>query len=175
MAKPAKLTINLTSLFSYYFIWLAGINLATQKDSWLVPMLAVIFLQCYCFYKAGYSRKLFLLLLVIAASGWLVDSLIVESGLVQFNGLAPLALAPYWLACIWVSFVLVFNQFFHDYFRKTVLWCCLGAFFFPLTYYIGCVIGAGLWVNPLWTTIAYTLFGIGIFIWLRFITQWANV
>lgn len=151
----------------YYLIWTLGIMLAPKNNLWLLPMMLLLLIQIYIFLKAKLGLRIVILMMIVSITGIFTDSLFDYFNLINFNGAKLWIFAPYWLVTIWFSFMMTFLHLLRQYLNKTWLWSSLGVIFFPITYYIGCQLGAGIWLSPFYATIAYAIFGALIFIYLR--------
>lgn len=159
---------------SYYLIWFIGICLASKRSAWLIPMILFLLIQAYFFCKNKITQHQKSAAIILAISGFLIDTIINYFGLIKFNGAAVWIFAPYWLLIIWFSLIMTFLYVLHHHIYKAMLWSSLSIFFFPLTYYSGCKMGAGSWVYPIGTSMAYAIFGGVYFIYLKFILRYLN-
>lgn len=75
------------------------------------------------------------LTLLVAPLGWLVDSVYVAAGLMQFAQPWPGApLAPWWIAVLWANFVLLVNHGLAPFRQRQILVACLGLLGGPMAY-----------------------------------------
>lgn len=159
---------------SYYFMWFLGIWFASQNKIWLLPMLLVLFIQGYLFFQNKVTQHQGYAVIILAISGFLIDTLINYCGLIKFSGASLWIFAPYWLLLIWFSLIMTFLFILHKHIEKVLLWSSLSIFFFPLTYYSGCQMGAGSWEMPIAASIAYAIFGGLYFIYFNYVFQFFN-
>ena len=160
--------LKIISLLCYYLIWTLSIVLITRHAYWYVGLLMLLFVQVICFYKIEHSIKKLSLLIMLSLTGWLFDSLASYLNWIHFYAASNAYLAPVWLLTVWISFIFVFYQFFNQKIHKTYLWSSLGFVFFPLSYFLGCYLGAGVWVFPT-SLIIYALWGAFYFVYMRFL------
>jgi len=169
------LKVKIIGFLNFYVTWFLSILYASQKTIGLIPLVALVLLQLYCLLNAQFPCKKILLLIIVALVGWLFDSLLNKFAIIHFYGLSFLSLAPIWLLLLWIAFVSVFNQFFYDVLYKTWIWSLLGFLLFPLNYYAGCQLGAGMWLKPWLATLFYAIFGALIFFIMRLIINFSRI
>lgn len=158
------------SLILYYMNWVLLIRYVNDRPTLIAAVVVGLIVQLMCFYRGKFSARYFLLVTIMALFGWLADSVISLFGVASYYG-ESYTVAPVEFALLWLSFMLMFNQFFANYYQNTTLWVILAVIFFPLTYYLGCHLGAGVYSNLTVFVFSYAFFGALFFVVLRYVDQ----
>lgn len=120
----------------YQATWLAAIAGAGHGWWWAGPAALAVFGAWQL--MVSMQRRADLLLLVCAAViGFIVDSTLVQAGLLAFAAPVPWAqLAPVWIVALWMSFALTLNHSLAYLKSHLALAAVLGAVGAPVAYWI---------------------------------------
>ena len=129
---------SLITLALFKLCWLAIVFGAVWSQQWLGLLAITAFLA----YEAGARRRAGVLVpaVVVGVLGFAVDNAYVASGLLEFRDPA-FALAPYWMALLWVNFALIVEHGLVFLQGRPVVAAVLGAFGGPSAYYAGVKLG----------------------------------
>ncbi|MAZ39780.1 MAG: hypothetical protein CMF49_06630 [Legionellales bacterium] len=158
------MSMKLFATINFYILWLIAVMLAPDSLLWLLFLFLLTALQIFlCLKQFNFKLKISLFFLLGLIS-WCVDTLISVFQLIDFKGDHFIFFAPYWLLFLWLAFIAVFIQCFHRHLQHVQLWVIAGALALPFNYYLGCKLGAGVFLQPLYAMICYILWGGGLFL-----------
>ena len=143
----------------------AIINAIAFQIAWFLCVMAnnevaLITLVVFCLFHQLFimrQKKEWLLILGFSSVGFVLDSLLQTTNLIQFNHAIELneqiSIIPIWMACLWVVFstTLVHGLFWlHKRFILTVL---VGIVLVPASYYLGVSLSDSSISTPLWLSL----------------------
>lgn len=139
------------NILGFNIVWTALVLGAAHGRAWIGVPAYVLFAACQLWASPHHRREL-QLTLVVAPAGWLVDSLYVALGLLQYAQPWPgPPFAPWWIAALWANFVLLLNHSLTPFRRRQALVAALGMVGGPLTYLTAARLGA-VTFGPDWLT-----------------------
>lgn len=122
----------------------------TTDRPWIGPLL-VFFLAIFHFMRVSWKRGELLLSLVMTVGGTVIDTLLLNSGVIKYHGGYSHFpwLAPLWVSSVWLLFSLTVTTSF-DWLRQS-LWLSmpLGAAGGVLSYMAAVRMGAAMFPQPL--------------------------
>ncbi|MFK8015180.1 MAG: DUF2878 domain-containing protein [Gammaproteobacteria bacterium] len=125
---------SLTTLVAFKVCWLAIVLGAVWSMEW-AGLLAI---AAFTAYEVGVRSRTHLLIpaLVVGLVGYGVDNAYVATGLMSFSD-PGIALAPYWMALLWVNFALIVEHGLAWLNGRPLLAAALGAIGGPMAYFAG--------------------------------------
>jgi len=97
------------------------------------------------------------LLLICLMVGFLLDSLLVQFGILVYATPWPSSgFAPLWIMLLWVALALVINHSMSAFKDRLWLLAILGGIGSPMSYYAGSRFGAVEWAAPVWQVVLAT-------------------
>lgn len=138
-------------------LWYLFIKLGDHNLSWTFPLLALAYtaLDKYFFIKEMSWNIYFRFTLFLFVSGLIIDSLVLQFGLIQFAGWYALSSPPF-LWAIWIIFLPYYPIAFKKFYGEYALAAICGAIFAPISYYSGSKIG-NLILTTKWTLAVISL------------------
>ncbi|MBD8527507.1 DUF2878 domain-containing protein [Pseudomarimonas arenosa] len=135
MATGTGLMRFWANLIGFQAVWMASVGGAANGYWWLGPLAVCLFAG----YQIGVGpdrRADLLILAACAVLGFLVDSLWVQLGWMQFASPLPWAhLAPVWIVAMWIGFALTLNHSLAGFKKRLWLAAAFGLVGGPLAYY----------------------------------------
>jgi hypothetical protein len=141
------LSVIVANVLLYQIGWFAAVLGAARGWPWLgVAVLAAV-VAVHLVRARTPARELALLTLAFAI-GAVFETLMVQAGLMRFDGGALLAgTAPVWMVALWASFATTLNVSLRALHGRLIAASLLGAVGAPLAYYAGQKLGAVQMVN----------------------------
>jgi hypothetical protein len=141
------LPVIVANVLLYQIGWFAAVLGAARGWPWLgVAVLAAV-VAVHLVRARTPARELALLTLAFAI-GAVFETLMVQAGLMRFDGGALLAgTAPVWMVALWASFATTLNVSLRALHGRLIAASLLGAVGAPLAYYSGQKLGAVQMVN----------------------------
>lgn len=147
-------------LVSYYIAWFVCILTAARGYVWLGPAVVgvLVLLQWWWQYRRGETEHLWRWVLLLTGLGFVVDSMLLWVGEIQFFA-NPWPFSPPWMLALWVNFSIVLYACLRDWFDRYWLMAVLALLGFPLAYWAGVALGAatlpggylsGVWIGVVW-------------------------
>ena len=147
------------------------INLVIFQLVWIITVISVGLDRIWpgpailCFYFAVHTmvsttvRADFFLAAIAVAMGLVIDTVLIQAGVLSFGMNLPWAgVAPFWIWILWANFALTLNSclgWLHGRYKIAAIFGFVGG---PLSYHFGIRLGAGeLLVTPL---IAFLIIGL---------------
>lgn len=132
--------------------WLALVLSAAADTAWIgVLVLAVLVAIHLGLFRRGNEWRF---LLLLGAGGWLWESLVYNLGLIDYpHHPADRALAPLWMAGLWVNFATTLNHSLGWLKGQPFIAALLGGVGGPLAFLAGVKLGAAGFVFPVLTTL----------------------
>lgn len=148
---------KLLNFIALQLCWLACVIGAGRYGMvWLALLATMAFVVGHFLYTA-YPRSDFKLICYGLVIGLILDTLWSASGLISYQQQTLFPLAPIWIACLWVSFMLAFNHSLAWLKQYLLLAALVSAVSSPLSYYAAHRIGALEIQEPLLAVIAIAI------------------
>lgn len=131
-----------TNVILFQLVWFVSVIGAANAMPFLsLAMLAIM--SVLHFYAANNPLRELGLLLIVAITGFAVDSTLLQTGIVQYQGPVPfINFAPIWIVVLWAGFAATLNVSLRWLRQNIPVAFVLGAVFGPLAYYGGEKLGA---------------------------------
>ncbi|NBT34766.1 MAG: DUF2878 domain-containing protein [Betaproteobacteria bacterium] len=151
--------------------WVAAVW-GTALHAVEISLVAPILFVCLHLAQTPNSRAESLLILKCLCLGLILDSALIQAGLIGFEGhtLRP-GLSPFWMWGLWALFATTLNESMSWLQSRKRLAALLGALFGPLSYEAGVSLGAATWTNQ---TLGLVLVGIGWLLATPLMLFWAG-
>lgn len=137
--------------------WFACIMGAARGAGWLGPLAAVLVIALHL----ALSRRADLelrLLVVCFVLGLLLESLVMNLGLIRFEEPSPISfLAPLWITAMWPLFGTTLNRSLSFLHGRTLVSVVMGGIGGPLAYYAGAQLGAVTLIPTTGALLAYAV------------------
>lgn len=139
---------NIINYLLFQLNWLACVYAASQHNNWLALTSTALFLLCH--FSFYHWRKTDLKLIVLGITiGLLLDSMWSFLALIHYQAQPLFPMAPVWILCLWVNFMLTINHSMAWINDKPMLASIGAAIAGPLSYYFGAEMGAIDWLQPI--------------------------
>jgi len=141
-----KILTTFFLIVSYYLAWFTSVLSAAHNYRWygFIAVICICMLQLTLLYCIKKTKSLVTMIFLISASGFLVDSVLSFTGVIIFNANPwPIAFAPPWIICLWITFSIVYYATLDILFSRYLLTSIISFFAFPLAYIAGIMLGAG--------------------------------
>ncbi len=140
----------------FHFMWPACVVGAAYNLWW--PGLALLAVFAVWHYASGAAVRGDLgLVAVMLPVGMLVDTLWIQLGVLDYATPGPLpAIAPAWIAALWVALALALNHSLVWLQQRRLLAGAVLTFGSPFSYYCASKLGAVEWLAPAWQVILAT-------------------
>ena len=128
-------------------LWPVHIVSAAAGMAWPGPLMVVVYgaWQLHARHRTPGDRRIVLVAFLV---GLLLDSLWVQTGLLEFSADWPgYGFAPVWILSLWVGMALCFNQSLKVARRYLLPAGIFAMVFSPLSYYLASRVGAVTWVG----------------------------
>jgi hypothetical protein len=142
--------LKLLNFAAFQAGWFACVLGAANNHAWLgsAAVGAVLLLHLATTHD---PRGELALALVCAGLGFLLELVMVNTGVAQYAAPAPVAwLPPGWIVAMWVLFATALNVSLSWLHGRAILAALLGAFAAPMSYYAGARMGGMTLALPLW-------------------------
>lgn len=150
------MTKKIINFSLFHFMWPACVIGAAYGLWWPGVALLAGFIIWHCL-PGNAERGDWRLVAVMLPVGIVLDTLWIQLGILEFATPGPLpAVAPIWIAALWVGLALALNHclvFLQQHRLVTGLVLVFGS---PFSYYCASKLGAVEWVAPAWQVIAAT-------------------
>ena len=127
---------NVFNVIGFQIVWLTCVW-GAARGTWPIGLYAAIAFAIAYFWLSAQRRRDALTLLIALPIGFLMDSLLAKSGLLEFAGAYPSAhWAPLWIMALWLGFAMTLIhslQLIYQNSRRTFLFGFFGG---PLAYAI---------------------------------------
>jgi predicted neutral ceramidase superfamily lipid hydrolase len=138
------------NFFTFYIAWWA-ILISQWKSNPLVGWViwgAVILVH---FFVVSINKKKDLIeVILIAAAGLVLDTILGKAGILTFNNSYSSVLPPLWLVAIWIIFATTISYTFVLIRNKPLAQVVTGGFFAPVSYITGAKFGLLSVYQPFW-------------------------
>ena len=128
-------------LSGYQLIWLLCVFGELIYNSYLPGLIFGLFFLYVTFIKSDNKKNFISILFCISVPGYLFDSILVYLNIYNFETSFNLGLLPIWMAILWPSFAVLFNEVFRFLEKHKLIAIFLSAILGPLTYYSGSPLG----------------------------------
>ena len=134
---------NIFNILGFNFSWWACVLGAAKGFSYAGPVAMLVFLVLH-FYINSFDSSEIKLIIIFAFLGTLIDTLMVYTGMLSYNGLYEenIIIAPLWITAMWCGFAATVNHSMAFLKGKWIYSLILGAIFGPLAYKTGQGLGA---------------------------------
>ncbi len=137
---------TVSQIIIYYVVWLVCISMAAKQNIWLGAYISFFLVLLQVVIHQVTHKRLGVLLIFsssLALIGLCVDSIMIFKGVFIFNAMRPeVSFAPPFLWGIWLSFSIMFYSILSAWFKRYALISILSALGFPLSYWVGSLMGA---------------------------------
>ena len=145
---------TLVNIAAFNLIWLIIVGGAFNDFEAPGLVILAVWIGVHLRYSR-YRRSDIRLLIVAVLVGPLIDTLLIQLGLVRYTGYAPVAgFAPLWVVAMWANFALLPNHSMRIFRGRLALTAGVGALGAPLAYRAGAALGAAEFAEPAWTALA---------------------
>ena len=128
-------------LSGYQLTWLLCVFGELIYNSYLPGLIFGLFFLYVTFIKSDNKKNFISILFCISVPGYLFDSILVYLNIYNFETSFNLGLLPIWMAILWPSFAVLFNEVFRFLEKYKLIAIFLSAILGPLTYYSGSPLG----------------------------------
>lgn len=128
-------------LSGYQLTWLLCVFGELIYNSYLPGLIFGLFFLYVTFIKSDNKKNFISILFCISVPGYLFDSILVYLNIYNFETSFNLGLLPIWMAILWPSFAVLFNEVFRFLEKHKLIAIFLSAILGPLTYYSGSPLG----------------------------------
>ena len=138
---------NIINFVLFQLSWLVCVLSGAAGNNLPAILVTVFFVIVHFrFFASHYadSRLIVAGLLV----GLVLDSFYSAAGLMAYNAQSWPPVAPWWILCLWVNFMLTLNHSLGWLLERPLLAALLAAIGSPLSYYAGQKLGALTWQQP---------------------------
>jgi len=124
------------NIFGFQLCWWACVLGVKYENPYIGPALMSIFIFIH-FRYCVIEKKEYSFIIVSTLLGTLVDSIFLNTTLIEYNGLTFNFIAPFWIIAMWAGFSATVNHSL-DWLKNNYLFCfLLGAISGPLSYVAG--------------------------------------
>ncbi len=139
---------TLLNLAAFNVLWLVIVSSAYMHQD----AFGLVTLLLWVGIHFRYSRcpgSDFRLIVVALLFGALIDTALIQAGLIRYPGYSPVAgFPPLWIYGMWVNFALIVNHALRWLHGRYVLAAATGAVMAPAAYYGGSGLGAAIFTDP---------------------------
>jgi hypothetical protein len=126
----------LPNALGFQLVWLAAVGGAGRGWWWAGPLALAVF-ALWQLSVSTQARSDAVLMAAAAVLGFGIDTVWVQSGLMQFAAPEPFAaVAPVWIVALWMGFALTLNHSMAGLRQHLVFGAALGIVGGPLAYYV---------------------------------------
>ena len=131
---------NLFTIFGFKLVWLSCIFGELYFGSFLGFVVGLLFLFSFFIINKNISKN-FKIIFFFSLSGYIFDSVLSFFELYQINSKINFLFLPLWFLVLWPSFCCLLIDVLKFLRNKKFFSLTLGAFFGPLSYYVGVTSG----------------------------------
>ncbi len=146
----------------FQILWFACV-IGSGRYGWFWPAIAATVLLVLSVRNASSARHDVLLAMVLMPLGWLLDTLWIYLGVLDFQGLT---VAPSWIVLLWLGLALTINHSLAFLRDRPLIGAAVVFVTAPVTYLAGARLGAVTVPEPwhlAWVSLAWGLLFYGIF------------
>lgn len=138
---------NIINFLLFQVSWLVCVLSGAAGDNWPAILITVVFVIVHFRYFAWRYADCRLIIAGLL-TGLLLDSFYSAAGLMAYNAQSLPPVAPWWILCLWVNFMLTLNHSLNWLLERRWLAALLAAVGSPMSYYAGQKLGALNWLQP---------------------------
>jgi hypothetical protein len=127
---------NLFNIIGFQTGWWACVIGAKNGYPYFGPLVMSIFLFIH-FARLENRNKELLFAILVGFIGTVVDTVLLQTNLVEYRGVYIDNIAPLWITAMWVGFAATINHSLVWLNNKWIMSFALGAIFGPLSYFTG--------------------------------------
>ncbi|WP_330111107.1 DUF2878 domain-containing protein [Methylophaga thalassica] len=161
---------NIFNFIAFQLVWFISIFSAAAESSRYALIATALFIIIQLWLSPWKKTDIKLILLGLIA-GMLLDSIWLNTMLMNYADKTFVYLAPCWIGCLWINFMLTLNHSLSWLQHKPALLALLCIVAAPLSYYAGSEAGAVTLNTPF---LALALVSISWAIWIPVLMRFAN-
>ncbi len=147
---------NVLNFVAFQLLWLLTVLVAAKDMASYAIIGTLLFVMVQLIFSAWRLAD-FKLLLVGLVAGILLDTIWLRQGWIVYASASDSGLAPLWIGCLWVNFMLTLNHSL-SWLQQRLGWVvACTVFAAPLSYYAGQALGAVSFSQPLPAVIGLSL------------------
>lgn len=127
--------------------WLVCVLAGAAGNNWPAMLMTVLFVFVH-FRLFAWRYTDFRLIIAGLLVGLLLDSAYSAAGLMAYSAQSLPPIAPWWILCLWVNFVLTLNHSLSWLLERRWLAAVISAIGSPVSYFAGQKLGALNWLQP---------------------------
>ncbi|MDC2889936.1 DUF2878 domain-containing protein [Psychrosphaera algicola] len=142
-------------------------------QTYFVPI-SILSICLHLYLNKAYRRADIKLALIVTASGCIIETLMIQLGIISFDQFALLlGFLPFWLVVLWTCFALTLNHSMKFFAKHPLLAVICGSLFGPLSYLAGIELGAATsQVKPFLLFLSYSfVWGLSFGVFTRLIVD----
>jgi hypothetical protein len=140
LSDPIPQVIN---ILLFQLVWVVTVLSADLNRPWPGPLMLGLFFFLHSMISSTATAD-FLLAAIAVSIGFVVDTLLIQAGLLSFEMNVPwTGIAPFWILILWANFALTLNNGFRWLKGRYKSAAIIGFFGGPLSYLVGIKLGAG--------------------------------
>ncbi|BDZ72749.1 MULTISPECIES: DUF2878 domain-containing protein [Methylophaga] len=162
--------VNVFNFIAFQLVWFISIFSAAANSSHYALLATALFIIFQLALSPWKKTDIKLILLGLSA-GMLLDTVWLNLDLMNYIDKTFIHVAPWWIGCLWINFMLTLNHSLSWLQRKPVLLGLLCIVAAPLSYYAGSEAGAVSLNTPF---LALAVVSISWALWIPLLMQIAN-
>ena len=127
---------NIFNIIGFQTGWWACVLGARNGYPYLGPLVMSIFLFIH-FSRLENRNKELSFAVIVGLIGTLVDTMLLQTNIIEYQGVYIDNIAPLWITAMWVGFAATINHSLVWLTNKWIMSFLLGAIFGPLSYFTG--------------------------------------
>ena len=127
---------NIFNIIGFQTGWWACVLGARNGYPYLGPLVMSIFLFIH-FSRLDNRNKELSFTVIVGLIGTLVDTMLLQTNIIEYQGVYIDNIAPLWITAMWVGFAATINHSLVWLTNKWIMSFLLGAIFGPLSYFTG--------------------------------------
>ena len=127
---------NIFNIIGFQTGWWACVLGTKNGYPHLGPLVMLIFLSIH-FARLEIRNKELLFATLVGLIGTFVDTVFLQTNLIEYQGVYTDNIAPLWITAMWIGFAATINHSLAWLNNKWIMSFALGAIFGPLSYYTG--------------------------------------
>ena len=127
---------NIFNIIGFQTGWWACVLGTKNGYPYLGPLVMLIFLSIH-FARLEIRNKELLFATLVGLIGTFVDTVLLQTNLIEYQGVYTDNIAPLWITAMWIGFAATINHSLAWLNNKWIMSFALGAIFGPLSYYTG--------------------------------------
>lgn len=138
---------NVINFVLFQISWLVCVLSGAADTNLPAILMTVVFVLVHFRYFAWRYAD-FRLIIAGLLMGLVLDSFYSAAGLMAYNAQSLPPIAPWWILCLWINFMLTLNHSLSWLLERRWLAALISAVGSPLSYYAGQKLGALYWLQP---------------------------